>query len=499
MNGKIDYQSIPDALLLRLSEYLTAKIGLHFSNRNRNELHQKMTAAMKDFGFEDVGEFIEWLLSSSPTQKQIEILASHLTVGETYFFREKRAFEILEQSILPGLMDARRKTGKRLRLWSAGCSTGEEPYSIAILLDKLIPDLKDWNITILATDINTVALRKADEGIYSDWSFRDTPPFFKDKYFERLNGNRYLLLPDIRKMVTFSYLNLSQDVYPALQNNTNAMDFIFCRNVLMYFSPAHVKRAAERFYRSLVDGGCLIVSPVETSLINYERFAAVRIQDSTFYKKDIHKTKPESLSAKNIEKVTAPYLLPPKRVKHPKSERPSHGAAKDAPVKSKQSAPTPFEEATILYLKGFYLEAEERLSKLVSNGSSSRDMLVLFTKILANQGKLEDAFRWCEKAVSADKCNPHLHYLLAIILDEQKRGEEAKASLKKAIYLDHNFVLAHFALANITLRLGNIAEARKHFGNTSEILSKCKPDEILPESEGITVGRLSEMIGAVRL
>ncbi|MFA4910188.1 MAG: protein-glutamate O-methyltransferase CheR [Desulfobacteria bacterium] len=314
MNGKTDYQSIPNALLPGLIEYLTAKIGLHFSNRNRNELHQKMAAAMMDFGFENVGEFIEWLLSSLPTQKQIEILASHLTVGETYFFREKRAFEILEQSILHRLIDARRKTGKRLRLWSAGCSTGEEPYSIAILLGKLIPDLKDWNITILATDINTIALRKADEGIYSDWSFRDTPPFFKDKYFETLNGNRYLLLSRIRKMVTFSYLNLSQDVYPALQNNTNAMDIIFCRNVLMYFAPEHIKRAAERFYRSLVDGGCLIVSPVETSLINYERFAAVRIQDSTFYKKDIHKTKPESLSAKNIEKVTAPYLLPPKRV-----------------------------------------------------------------------------------------------------------------------------------------------------------------------------------------
>ena len=140
MNGKTDYQSIPNALLLRLSEYLTAKIGLHFSNRNRNELHQKMAAAMKDFDFEDVGEFIEWLLSSSPTQKQIEILASHLTVGETYFFRERRAFEILEQSVLPGLIDARRRTGKRLRLWSDGCSTWEEPYSLAILLEKLIPD-----------------------------------------------------------------------------------------------------------------------------------------------------------------------------------------------------------------------------------------------------------------------------------------------------------------------------------------------------------------------
>ncbi|MDP2861975.1 MAG: tetratricopeptide repeat protein [Desulfobacterales bacterium] len=92
----------------------------------------------------------------------------------------------------------------------------------------------------------------------------------------------------------------------------------------------------------------------------------------------------------------------------------------------------------------------------MSNGNSSQEMLVLFTKILANQGKLEDAFHWCEKAVSADKCDPHLHYLLAIILEEQKKGEEAKASLKKALYLDPDFVLAHFALANISLRGGKI-------------------------------------------
>ena len=499
MNGKTDHKSIPDMLLPGLSEYLTAKIGFHFTKKRWNELHPKMAAAMIDFGFEDVGEFIEWLLSSSPTQKQIEILASHLTVGETYFFRERRAFEILEQSILPGLIDARRRTGKRLRFWSAGCSTGEEPYSIAILLDKLIPDLRDWNITILATDINTTALRKADEGIYSDWSFRDTPPFFKDKYFERVNGNRYLLPSDIRKMVTFSYLNLSEDVYPALQTNTNAMDVIFCRNVLMYFAPEHVKRAAERFYRSLVDGGCLIVSPVETSQIHYASFATVRIQDSTFYKKDTRKIKPERLIAQYVEKGIVPYPLPPQKVKRTKSEKTSHAAPYSAPGKPKQSVLTPLEDATILYQKGFYSEAEERLRVLMSNGSSSQEMLVLFTKILANQGKLEDAFHWCEKAVSADKCNPHLHYLLAVILEEQKKVEAARASLKKALYLDPDFVLAHFALANLSLRLGKIAEARKHFGNTTEILSKCKPDEILPESEGIRAERLSEIIGAVRL
>ena len=499
MNGKTDCKNIPDVLLHGLSEYLTAKIGFHFTKKRWNGLHLKMAAAMIDFGFEDIGEFIEWLLSSSPTQKQIEILASHLTVGETYFFRERRAFEILEQAMLPGLIDARRRTGKRLRFWSAGCSTGEEPYSIAILLDKLIPDLKDWNVTILATDINTAALRKADEGIYSDWSFRDAPPFFKDKYFERVNGNRYLLRPDIRKMVTFSYLNLSEDVYPALQNNTNAMDFIFCRNVLMYFAPEHVKRAAERFYRSLIDGGCLIVSPVETSQIHYASFATVRIQDATFYKKDTRKIKPERIIAQYVEKEIIPYPFPSKKVKHSKPETPSHLAPYNVSGKPKQLVLTPLEEAAILYREGFYPEAEDRLKVLISNGSSSQEMLVLFTKILANQGKLEDAFHWCKKAVSADKCDPTLHYLLAIILEEQKKGEAAKVSLKKALYLDHNFVLAHFALANLSLRGGKIAEARKHFGNTSEILAKYKPDVILPESAGITVGRLSEMIGAVRL
>ncbi len=474
--------------LLRLADYLEGRMGLLFPRKKWSDLERHVMAAIPDFNFSDSVAFVDWLLSSSPTQKQIEILAGHLTVGETYFFRERKSFEVLEQSILPGLIDARRRTGKRLRFWSAGCSTGEEPYSIAILLDKLIPDLKDWNITILATDINTVALQKADEGIYSDWSFRDTPPFFKDKYFERVNGNRYLLLSDIRKMVTFSYLNLSEDVYPALQTNTNAMDVIFCRNVLMYFAPEHIKRVAERFYRSFVDGGWLIVSPVETSQIHYTQFDMIRFQDSTFYKKDTSKIKPERIIAKYIEKEIIPYLFPSKKVRYRKSEKLSH-----------TSPPTPYEEAAILYRKGFYRQAEERLSPLISNGSSSQEMLVLFTKILANQGKLEDAFHWCEKAVSADKCNPHLHYLLAIILEEQKRGEEARASLKKALYLDSDFVLANFALANLSLRLGKIAEARKHFDNTAEILSKCKPDEILPESEGITAGRLSEMIGAVRL
>ena len=131
----------------------------------------------------------------------------------------------------------------------------------------------------------------------------------------------------------------------------------------------------------------------------------------------------------------------------------------------------------------------------MANGGRNQETVVLFTKVLANQGRIEEASRWCEEAVSADKCNPHLHYLLATILDEQKRFEEAGVSLKKALYLDRNFVLAHFALANLSLRAGKTADARKHFGNVTEILSGYKPDDVIPESEGMTAGRLAEIIG----
>ena len=153
--------------LVRLTDYLKRHLGLSFPRKNWGDLERQIIQSLAEFNFDDSEAFVDWLLSSEPpTRNQIEILASHLTVGETYFFREKKAFEILEERILAGLIDARRQNEKRLRFWSAGCSTGEEPYSLAILLDKLIPDLKDWNVTILATDINTRSLRKAEEGIF---------------------------------------------------------------------------------------------------------------------------------------------------------------------------------------------------------------------------------------------------------------------------------------------------------------------------------------------
>jgi chemotaxis protein methyltransferase CheR len=264
-------------LLSQLSEFIAAKTALHFPPARWDDLEHKMGSAAKEFGFAGTEEFIQWLLSSPITPGQMDILASHLTIHETYFWREPQVFEALVSQILPALVRSRENSGRRIRIWSAGCATGEEPYSIAIALCRAIPDLKEWNISILATDINPLILRKAMAGVYGKWSFRNAPPWLIEGYFTCKKDGVFEILPEIRKMVTFAYLNLAQDTYPSPLNNTNAMDIIFCRNVLMWGpasfpsifsrnSPLYNFRAQLSTERKLLALLCQLISRMRRSL-----------------------------------------------------------------------------------------------------------------------------------------------------------------------------------------------------------------------------------------
>ena len=234
--------ALPDAVLSAVSEFMGTQLGLYFPRERWGDLERGISAAARDFEFPDTQACVRWLVSSPLTRNHVEVLASHLTIGETYFFREQRSLEVLEQKILPELLRARGEGERRLRVWSAGCSTGEEAYSIAMLLDRLIPDPQAWNVTILATDINARSLSKAAAGVYGEWSFRGAPEWIKSRYFKPLDKVRFELQPRIRSRVTFVHLNLADDIYPSLLNNTNAMDVILCRNVLMYFTSHQVRK-----------------------------------------------------------------------------------------------------------------------------------------------------------------------------------------------------------------------------------------------------------------
>jgi chemotaxis protein methyltransferase CheR len=496
-------ETLPTALLSSLSDFLVAKMGLHFPPNRAVDLERGIRAAATEFGFHDPEACVEWLLSSSPTKHQIETLASQLTVGETYFFREKPTFQALEEQVLPEII--RRHAGdRRLRIWSAGCATGEEPFSLAILVAKVIPNLDEWNVSILGTDINPRSMQKASTGAYTTWSFRDCPPGISQTYFKKIDESRVEIRPDIRKMVNFSYLNLVEDLYPSLLNETNALDLILCRNVLMYFGSEQVKQVIQRFHRCLVDGGWLVVSATETSHLHYSQFSTVNFPGAILYRKDR-----QPLRAVDFQTVKSYQEPSPPLQSISALEAQPSAPEMVLPAPSKTTLPDvvfpPLEEPTrpppsdpsALYEAGRCSEATEAATALLSEKPDNIKAMALQARILANQGLLAQALEWCDKAIAAERLDPALHYLRATILQEQGGTGEAVSSLKTAIYLNHRFVLAHFALGNLHRLLGKSREAGKHFQNVLSSLKEYRQEEILPESEGITAGRLREIVEAL--
>lgn len=494
--------ALTTTLLTQVSERLASRIGLHFPPERWSDLQRGLSAAAGALGFADAETCALGLLSAPLEREQIEVLASCLTVGETYFFREKRAFEVLEQQIFPELIAARRGRDQRLRLWSAGCCTGEEAYSLAMVLHRLLPDIADWQVTLLATDINPRFLQKAAAGVFGEWSFRNVPAGVKEKYFRRTAQKRYAIADDIKRRVTFSYLNLVEDAYPSLTTNTNAIDVIFCRNVLMYFEPAQARRVLHRLHCSLVDGGWLLVSACEAPQLTFAGFASLHESGTVVYRKTSARQTPSvSVAETSANEQLAPFaFVAPDPT--PLVVDPSPPSVVDLPCvpmvpSVSASAAESREKALGLFEHGLYAEAAEQLKQLVTGEGTDPKALALLARACANQGKLGEALNWCEKMLVADKMNASFHYLRAMILQEQGAVAEAVGALKRALYLDPYFVLAHFALGNLARSQTKKVEAAKHFQNAQNLLRGLQPDEILPESEGITAGRLAEIIGSM--
>lgn len=480
---------VSEAFLTRFSEFVVTHFGLNFPPNRYSDLERNALAACKEFGFDDPEACFQWLNVAPLDQKQTEVLASHLTVGETYFFREKAIFELLEHQILPALIHSRRAAGKRLRIWSAGCATGEEPYSLAILLTKLLPDWREWNVTILGTDINVQALRKAATGIYGKWSFRNAPSRLKGSYVQEIADGRFEVRQDIRARVIFSYHNLMEDAYPSLSNNTNAMDIILCCNVLMYFQPETARRMVEGFHHSLVDGGWLIVGAGEAIPALFPQFERVSFPDATLFRREAKPVQvPVAPAAPTFQPGSAlapePVGYAPAPVTAPAWVALSDAAREEVATAVPAPPPT-FEDACILYGGGRYAEAGNILRLLAEPRARA-----LMARIYANQGNLAEALCWCDEALRNEKTNPHHHYLRASILQELGREADAAESLKHTLFLDPDFVLAHLALGSLLLRQGRRKEAQRPFQIAIALLRGRPFDETFPDSEGMTAGRL---------
>ncbi|SFN98669.1 CheR family methyltransferase [Nitrosospira briensis] len=483
--------TVPHPLLPQLSRLLTMEMGLYYPEKCWGDLERRVAAAAPALGMPNTEACIHQLLSASLTRRQIEILARHLTVGETYFFREKGCFDVLEARILPELMRACAREHRQLRIWSAGCCTGEEPYSIAILLDRLMQNTGEPNVTILATDINPIFLEKAAAGVYNKWSFRGTAAWIKERYFKPRKDGQFEILPNIRKQVTFSYLNLAEG-YPDFINDTEAMDLIFCRNVLMYFSPDGVLKIGQSFHRSLVNGGWLILSPVEISTRLFPKFKLITFPEAALY----HKNESPPPEGTVVKYPVLPELPdPPEDV----NRIPTRAFAPPLYLLDKEMPAVPECVPAEPLIKGIWAQAA-RIHNIADGPKDHEEFETLCNKArsYANAGQLTEAVGWCEKAIAVNKLNPAVHYLLATICQELGQSTMAKQSLTRTIYLDPEFVLAHFTLGSLCMFDDQHCEAERHFNNTLALLALSAYDKILPESNGLTAGRLKHIITSVR-
>jgi chemotaxis protein methyltransferase CheR len=238
----------------------------------------------------------------------------------------------------------------------------------------------------------------------------------------------------------------------------------------MYFTAARARAVVENLHRSLIDGGWLIVSPAETSTALFARFTTVEFHGAILYRKPMDAEAPRYVS-----RVPAPAADPwPPTAPLPP---PDEAMPPAAPMATRTVEPRD--------------TAVPAAAEREQPGRAARDS--------ANRGRLDEAVEWCHRAIAADKLNPAHHYLLATIQQEQGQDEAAAQSLARALYLDPDFVLAHFALGNLRRAQGRRHEARRHFGNALALLRAHPPGEILPESEGLTAGRLGEIIESTQV
>ncbi len=271
----------PDPHLVRVRDLIYKVCGIYFPDNKFYFLGDRAARRLKALQIKSLQEYYELLTVGPDREAEIRNLLNEITVGETCFFRNPQQLNALRKVILPKIMEAKAKLSfTRLKIWSAGSSTGEEPYTLAmIMLEDSATALKGWSWEIVATDLNDHSLAKCKEGIYDSYALRNTEPYFQQKYFNR-QGQTFAIAPEVKKKVTFSRLNL-QDESKILFMKGN--DVIFCANVLIYFDGASKRRTVHHFFNNLLPGGYFFLGHSESLYGVNDEFRLVHFPGATAY------------------------------------------------------------------------------------------------------------------------------------------------------------------------------------------------------------------------
>lgn len=451
----------------RIADLLLSRTGLAHGPSRVADLETGIRRALARSGLAGVEAYAEGLRAEGPRGgRLLDDLLGEVTVGETYFFREPQHFDLLRREVLPDLL-RRRTDGSPLRFWSAGCATGEEPYSLAILLEE--EGLAD-RARILATDICRSAISRAWEGVYGKWALRASDEAFTRRYFSR-QGDQFRLDSRFRGRVALEYLNLAFDSYPSFALDVWGMDAIFCRNVFIYFDAATIRRAAGCLFASLAEGGWLVTGPSDPLLTDHAPFETVVTDAGVFYRRPLsERTAPERA-------VASPPAAPPPSPSAPQSSVPPVAWSGEVVRLSQPIPPRPPRPAAVRPLEPPMDEAAA---------------CALRIKALANSAGARAAAESAARDSAKYPLSAELHFVHAVLLISLGRDEEAVRGLRRVLYLDRTLAVAHFVLGALLARRGDVDGARSAYRKARDLSASRPPDELLPLSDGEPAGRLAE-------
>jgi chemotaxis protein methyltransferase CheR len=277
----------PDPALYRIRDLIYQNAGIFQADHKLRFLQDRCERRMQELNLDSPRDYLHVLVAPGSGEAELSKLLNEVTVGETCFFRNQAQLDGLSNVVLPQILQARSGSPTRhLRVWSAGCSTGEEPYTLAILLLELqVRLLKGWSFEVLATDLNQRSLEAAEQGVYGEYSLRNLNPLFRRKYFEAV-GDKLRIGSTVRACVSFQRLNLLDSARVSALKN---VDVIFCCNVLIYFDTATKRRVLDHFFNSLLPHGYVFLGQSESMFGITDDFRLVHLPASTAYLKAEHR------------------------------------------------------------------------------------------------------------------------------------------------------------------------------------------------------------------
>lgn len=480
--------------LENIIELVLRRTGLLIRPEDQEGFGDKVQGRLKVLGRMEIAQYATMLQSQTPDAlAEWNELTALLTTGESYFFRNKEQMALLRNRILPELL-ALRQERRQLRIWSAGCSSGEEPYSLALLLQELLPVQNDWQILVLGTDINEKALAKAREGVYSQWSFRMVDTQVQKQYFSPQRDG-WKILESVRSKVTFSRCNLVEDTFPSWMSELREMDLILCRNVFIYFDQKTVARVAEKFAGTLNQGGYLLTGHGELLSRNIPGLSTRIIDDQVILQKDNSPSQPADAQVSDTPRAGLAQVATKMRSAalggQEIKQRLQRKHGKISPAHAVRSAQTSAlrQEVIARTMHGSMVGAGSPAAVLPESGDTFEAILQK-AQGCADTGDYAAAIQDCRRAVQLAPTSARPYFLLAQIEESRGNSERAKESLNTVIYLEPDFVAAYIELSEIYINEDNRRQADKLLHAAQDILKALPSEAEVAAYAGMTVGEL---------